>query len=82
MDNVRNPIIIDQYYCTSKNCPCVNLTLSDIDLVPSKGEMVVDPFCWNAYGVVDELSVPSISCLKSNPSTLLLGGLLGECGAR
>ncbi|XP_013624098.1 PREDICTED: polygalacturonase At1g48100 [Brassica oleracea var. oleracea] len=118
MDNVRNPIIVDQYYCTSKNCPnktnavfvndvvyqsikgtydrrsppmhfgcsnnvpCVNLTVSDIDLVPSKGEMVVDPFCWNAYGVVDEFSVPSISCLKSDPSTLLLGGLLGECRVR
>ncbi|KAJ0250094.1 Pectin lyase-like superfamily protein [Hirschfeldia incana] len=118
MDTVRNPIIIDQYYCTNKNCPnktnavfvndivyqsikgtydrrsppmhfgcsnsvpCANLTLSDIDLVPSKGEMVVDPFCWNAYGVVDEFSVPSISCFKSDPSTLLLGGLLGECRER
>ncbi|KAH0890682.1 hypothetical protein HID58_053111, partial [Brassica napus] len=58
------------HFGCSNNVPCVNLTVSDIDLVPSKGEMVVDPFCWNAYGVVDEYSVPSISCLKSDPSTL------------
>ncbi|KAF8048552.1 hypothetical protein N665_2478s0004 [Sinapis alba] len=111
MDTVRNPIIIDHYYSTSKNftkdmsivgikgtydirsspihfgcsnsVPCANLTLSDIELVPSKGGVVVDdPFCWNAYGVRDEFSVPSISCLKSNLSTLLLGNLSGNCGVR
>ncbi|XP_024009913.1 polygalacturonase At1g48100-like, partial [Eutrema salsugineum] len=116
LDTVRNPIIIDQYYCTAKSCanktsavfvydikyqsikgtydirsppihfgcsnnvPCTNLTLSGIELLPSKGEIIVDPFCWNAYGMTDEFSVPSISCLKSDPSTLLLGGLIGKCG--
>ncbi|CAH2072075.1 unnamed protein product, partial [Thlaspi arvense] len=116
VETVRNPIMIDQYYCTNTNCPnktsavfvydivyqsikgtydvrsppmhlgcsnsvpCINLTLSDIELVPSKDEIAVDPFCWNAYGITDDFSVPSISCLKSNPSTLLLGGLLGKCG--
>ncbi|EOA19709.1 hypothetical protein CARUB_v10003570mg [Capsella rubella] len=117
MDAVRNPIIIDQYYCTAKSCanktsavfvndiayqsikgtydirsppmhfgcsnnvPCTNLTLSDIELLPSNGETDVDPFCWNAYGITDEFSKPSISCLKSNPSTSLLGGLSGKCGS-
>lgn len=114
MDTVRNPLIIDQYYCTNKispnetnavfaydilylsikgtydsrsppmhfgcsnNVPCTNLTFSDIELLPLKDETVVDPFCWNAYGIVDEFSVPSISCLRSDP--LLLDGLLGKCG--
>ncbi|KAG7553306.1 Glycoside hydrolase family 28 [Arabidopsis thaliana x Arabidopsis arenosa] len=117
VDTVRNPIIIDQYYCTAKSCanktsavfvndivyqsikgtydirsppmhfgcsnnvPCTNLTLSDIELLPSKKDIVVDPFCWNAYGITDEFSVPLISCLKSNPSTSLLSGLSGRCGS-
>ncbi|CAH8306001.1 unnamed protein product [Eruca vesicaria subsp. sativa] len=72
----RSPPI---HFGCSNSIPCTNLTLSDIDLVPSKGEKTVEPFCWNVYGVVDELSVPSISCLKSDLSMLLLGGLLGKC---
>ncbi|KAL1206262.1 Polygalacturonase [Cardamine amara subsp. amara] len=117
VDTVRNPIIIDQYYCTTTKCanttsavfvydivyqsikgtydirsppmhfgcsnsvPCTNITISDIELLPSKGEIGMDPFCWNAYGIVDEFSVPSISCLKSNLSTSMLSSLSGKCGS-
>ncbi|KAF8387614.1 hypothetical protein HHK36_026267 [Tetracentron sinense] len=100
MDNVRNCIIIDQYYCFSKRClnqtsavlvtdvlyknikgtydgrsppmhfacsdtvPCTNITLSEVELLPAEGEMVDDPFCWNAYGTQETLTIPPITCLQ------------------
>lgn len=99
MDTVRNPIIIDQYYCLSKGCinqtsavlvsdilytnikgtydvrsppihfacsdsiPCTNLTLAEVELLPSAGDIILDPFCWNAYGYSQTLTIPPISCL-------------------
>ncbi|XP_027349486.1 polygalacturonase At1g48100-like [Abrus precatorius] len=107
MDTVRNPIIIDQYYCPTKNClnqsnavsisnvsysnirgtydvrspsmrfacsdsvPCTNLTLSQVKLFPAEGKILVNPFCWNAYGVVQTLTSPPLLCLlDGNPLTL------------
>lgn len=102
MDTVRNPIIIDQYYCNTntKACPnqtagihvtgiaysgikgtydvrsppmhlacsdtvpCTNLTMYDVELLPSHGQMILDPFCWNAYGNVGTLTVPPLFCLQ------------------
>ncbi|CDY67535.1 BnaAnng24580D [Brassica napus] len=117
VESVRNPIIIDQYYCMTKDCanktsavfvsdityqgikgtydirsppmhfgcsdavPCTNLTLSGIELLPEKGEIVVDPFCWNAYGIVEELSIPPVWCLMSDPPTALQGALVDKCGS-
>ncbi|KAK9139112.1 hypothetical protein Scep_008793 [Stephania cephalantha] len=99
MDNVRNPIIIDQYYCVAKGCanqtsavyvsdiqytnikgtydvrsspihfgcsdavPCTNLTLSEVELLPAEGELMSDPFCWNAYGDLQSLTIPPVFCL-------------------
>ncbi|XP_077239841.1 polygalacturonase At1g48100-like isoform X2 [Tasmannia lanceolata] len=99
MDKVRNPIIIDQFYCLTKGClnqtsavyvsdilygnikgtydirsppihlacsdsiPCTNITLSEVELLPSQGDIVLDPFCWNAYGDLQTLTIPPISCL-------------------
>ncbi|KAF4371697.1 polygalacturonase At1g48100-like [Cannabis sativa] len=110
MDNVRNPIIIDQFYCLSKGCnnqtsavfvsdilyenikgtydirsppmhfgcsdsvPCTNLTLSEVELLPAFGDIVSDPFCWNAYGDLQTLTIPPVSCLiEGLPSRSTLG---------
>ncbi|KAL0812310.1 hypothetical protein Bca101_068753 [Brassica carinata] len=117
VESVRNPIIIDQYYCMSKDCsnktsavfvsdiayqgikgtydirsppmhfgcsdaiPCTNLTLSGIELLPAKGDIVLDPFCWNAYGLAEELSIPPVWCLMSDPPTALQGALVDKCGS-
>lgn len=99
MDTVRNPIIIDQYYCLTKSCPnqtsavvisdvlytnikgtydvrsppmhfvcsdsapCTNLTLSDVELLPAKGNILSNPVCWNAYGIMQTISIPPVFCL-------------------
>ncbi|XXG84613.1 hypothetical protein AAC387_Pa10g2098 [Persea americana] len=100
MENVRNCIIIDQYYCLKKEClnqtsavfvsdvsytnikgtydvrsppihfacsdtvPCANITMSEVELLPAQGELVDDPFCWNAYGALQTLTIPPITCLQ------------------
>ncbi|KAJ1393359.1 Pectin lyase fold/virulence factor [Sesbania bispinosa] len=108
MVNVRNPIIIDQFYCLTKECsnktsavfvsdilytnikgtydirsspmsfacsdtvPCTKLTLSDIELLPAEGDLVHDPFCWNAYGDLQTLTIPPVSCLlEGTPQSIL-----------
>ncbi|XP_020213455.1 polygalacturonase At1g48100 [Cajanus cajan] len=108
MVSVRNPIIIDQFYCLTKECtnktsavhvsniiytnikgtydissspmrfacsdsvPCTNLTLSDIELLPAQGYIVNDPFCWNAYGDLETLTIPPVSCLlEGSPQSVL-----------
>lgn len=99
MENVRNCIIVDQYYCLSKACrnetsavyvnnvsyrtikgtydvrnppihfacsdavACTNITLSEVELLPYEGELLDDPFCWNAYGTQETLTIPPINCL-------------------
>ncbi|KAK9147111.1 hypothetical protein Sjap_007014 [Stephania japonica] len=100
MENVRNCIIVDQYYCLSKGCrnetsavyvsdisyknikgtydvrnppihfacsdavPCTNIMLSEVELLPAEGELVDNPFCWNAYGTQQTLTIPPIDCLQ------------------
>ncbi|KAF5752106.1 Pectin lyase-like superfamily protein isoform 1 [Tripterygium wilfordii] len=100
MENVRNCMIIDQYYCMSKGClnqtsavyvtdvsyrnikgtydvrsppihfacsdtvACTNILLSEVELLPEEGELVDDPFCWNAYGIQETLTIPPIDCLQ------------------
>ncbi|CAN0855160.1 Polygalacturonase At1g48100 [Linum grandiflorum] len=100
MENVRNCINIDQYYCNSKSCEnqtsavyvndisfrnikgtydvrtppvhfacsdtvaCTNITLSEVELLPHEGELLDDPFCWNAYGTQETVTIPPIDCLN------------------
>ncbi|KAK9287814.1 hypothetical protein L1049_016256 [Liquidambar formosana] len=108
MQNVRNCMIIDQYYCLSKGCrnqtaavyltdvkyrnikgtydvrsppihfacsdavACTNITLSEVELFPEEGELLDDPFCWNAYGSQETLTIPPITCLQEGePQTLV-----------
>nr|GEW84327.1 polygalacturonase At1g48100-like [Tanacetum cinerariifolium] len=107
MDTVRNPIMIDQYYCQTKgkcrnrtsavrihdisyqnitgtydyrsppmhlgcsdSVPCTNLTFSDVQLMPSQGRYILNPFCWNAYGDLQTLTIPPVFCLlDGNPES-------------
>ncbi|KAI5446645.1 hypothetical protein KIW84_014475 [Lathyrus oleraceus] len=108
MENVRNCINIDQFYCLSKECmnqtsaiyvnnvsyrkikgtydvrtppihfacsdtvACTNITLSEIELLPYEGELVEDPFCWNAYGRQETLTIPPLDCLREGePETVV-----------
>ncbi|KMZ74345.1 Polygalacturonase, family GH28 [Zostera marina] len=107
MENVRNCIIIDQYYCFTKGCinqtsavyvdgitytnvkgtydvrsapihfacsdtvPCTNITMSEVELLPFKGQLVDDPYCWNTYGVMQTVTIPPISCLRQGKPQLL-----------
>ncbi|KAJ6432134.1 hypothetical protein OIU84_019401 [Salix udensis] len=87
MQNVRNCIIIDQYYCLSKACQnetsavyvtgvtyrnikgtdtvaCTDILLSEVELLPEEGELVDDPFCWNAYGTEETVTIPPVNCLR------------------
>ncbi|XP_010270902.1 PREDICTED: polygalacturonase At1g48100 [Nelumbo nucifera] len=115
MDTVRNPIIIDQFYCLTKGClnqtsavfvsdisytnikgtydvrsppmhfacsdsvPCTNLTLSDVELLPAQGEFVLDPFCWNAYGASETLTIPPVSCLLDGIPRSILENDIEHC---
>ncbi|KAH9766388.1 polygalacturonase [Citrus sinensis] len=100
MENVRNCINIDQYYCLSKEClnqtsavfvtgityrnikgtydvrtppihfacsdtvPCTKITMAEVELLPYEGQLLDDPFCWNAYGTQETLTIPPIDCLQ------------------
>ncbi|KAJ4968101.1 hypothetical protein NE237_014802 [Protea cynaroides] len=115
MDTVRNPIIIDQFYCLTKACtnattavfvsdisytdikgtydvsrppihfacsdsvPCTNITLSDVELLPAKGEIVLDPFCWNAYGDSHTLTIPPVYCLLEGIPQLIVEMDIDQC---
>ncbi|CAI9108540.1 OLC1v1008162C1 [Oldenlandia corymbosa var. corymbosa] len=115
MDNVRNCVIIDQYYCLTKACrnetsavylsdvsfrnikgtydvrsppihfacsdtvACTNITMSEVELLPFEGELVDDPFCWNAYGIQETLTIPPIDCLLDGFPETVGESSLYEC---
>ncbi|XP_058766750.1 polygalacturonase At1g48100-like [Vicia villosa] len=115
MDTVKNPIIIDQFYCLSKDCsnktsavfvsdivytsirgtydikhppmhfacsdsvPCTNLTLSDVELLPSQGDILNDAFCWNAYGNSETLTIPPVFCLLDGIPQAISDNDIGQC---
>ncbi|XP_059433755.1 polygalacturonase At1g48100 [Corylus avellana] len=59
--DVRSPPI---HFACSDTIACTNITLSDVELLPHEGELVDDPFCWNAYGNQETLTIPPITCLR------------------
>lgn len=115
MDTVRNPIIVDQYYCSNKNCPnqtsavyvsdilysnirgtydirspaihfacsdsvpCTNLTLSEVELLPSRGQFMSNPLCWNAYGNMQTLTVPPAFCLLEGIPDMVQESYVDRC---
>ncbi|KAI8011496.1 Polygalacturonase [Camellia lanceoleosa] len=52
------------HFACSDTVPCTNLTMSEVELLPYEGELVDDPFCWNAYGTQETLTIPPIDCLQ------------------
>lgn len=115
METVRNPIIIDQYYCQTRNCsnqtsavyisdilytnikgtydirspplhlacsdsvPCTNLRLSEIELLPAQGQFMANPFCWNAYGTMQNLTIPPVPCLLDGIPQFLPQNNIDQC---
>ncbi|XAR49735.1 Polygalacturonase [Bertholletia excelsa] len=66
--DVRAPPI---HFACSDAVPCTNITLSEVELLPYEGELVGEPFCWNAYGTQETQTIPPISCLlDGEPATI------------
>ncbi|KAF2324050.1 hypothetical protein GH714_006373 [Hevea brasiliensis] len=59
--DVRSPPL---HLACSDSVPCSNLIFSDIELLPAKGQFVADPFCWNAFGATQTVTIPPLSCLS------------------
>ncbi|KAI3990184.1 hypothetical protein MKX01_029162 [Papaver californicum] len=100
MDNVRNCIIVDQYYCLagmpeqggtydvitkpvhfacSDTVPCMNITISEVNLLPSEGKTEIDPFCWNVYGKLETETEPRIRCLREGEPDSISERFRGVC---
>ncbi|CAL4949993.1 unnamed protein product [Urochloa decumbens] len=52
---------------------CTGITMSGVELMPAAAEegsgggggaRVADPYCWNAYGVMETLTLPPVYCLQ------------------
>lgn len=56
----RTPI----HFACSDTVACTNIKLSEVELFPQEGQLLEDPFCWNAYGNQETLTIPPIDCLR------------------
>ncbi|XP_050239664.1 polygalacturonase At1g48100 [Quercus robur] len=56
----RTPI----HFACSDTVACTNIRLSEVELFPQEGQLLEDPFCWNAYGNQETLTIPPIDCLR------------------
>lgn len=56
----RTPI----HFACSDTVACTNINLSEVELYPQEGQLLEDPFCWNAYGNQETLTIPPIDCLR------------------
>lgn len=66
--NVIEPPI---HFACSDTVACTNITMSDVELLPHEGELMDDPFCWNAYGIQETITIPPINCLQEGmPATV------------
>ncbi|KAM7278700.1 hypothetical protein ACFE04_005834 [Oxalis oulophora] len=59
--DVRRPPI---HFACSDTVACTNIKLAEVELFPHEGELLEDPFCWNAYGIQETLTIPPIDCLR------------------
>ena len=67
------------HFGCSDSVPCTNLTLSDIELLPAQGDLVLDPYCWNAYGDLQTLTIPPVSCLLEGIPHSVLDNEINHC---
>ncbi|XP_057959043.1 polygalacturonase At1g48100 [Malania oleifera] len=74
--DVRRPPI---HFACSDAVPCTNITLSEVELLPAEGELVDDPFCWNAYGTQETLTIPPITCLQDGEPQSVVEGSPYHC---
>ncbi|KXG32428.1 polygalacturonase At1g48100 isoform X2 [Sorghum bicolor] len=53
---------------------CTDITMSGVELLPAGGDegaLLADPYCWNAYGVMETLTLPPVYCLlEGSPESL------------
>ncbi|KAE8698310.1 Detected protein of unknown function [Hibiscus syriacus] len=59
--DVRTPPI---HFACSDTMACTNITMAEVELLPEEGDLLDDPFCWNAYGIEETLTIPPIGCLQ------------------
>ncbi|KAM4116659.1 hypothetical protein ACB094_02G067700 [Castanea mollissima] len=52
------------HFACSDTVACTNIKLSEVELYPEEGQLLEDPFCWNAYGNQETLTIPPIDCLR------------------
>jgi hypothetical protein len=45
---------------------CTDITISGVELVPAGGATakLPNPFCWNAYGLMETMTLPPVQCLQ------------------
>lgn len=76
LNDIHSP---PMHFACSDSVPCTNLTLSDVELLPCQGILMKDPFCWNAYGDLQTLTIPPVSCLMEGILRFLLDSDIEHC---
>ena len=74
--DVRRPPI---HFACSDTVACTNIKLSEVELLPQEGELIDDPFCWNAYGSQETLTIPPINCLRDEEPQTVADPSINEC---
>ncbi|GMY27997.1 polygalacturonase At1g48100 [Fagus crenata] len=74
--DVRRPPI---HFACSDTVACTNIKLSEVELLPEEGELIDDPFCWNAYGSQETLTIPPINCLRDGEPQTVADPSIYEC---
>ncbi|KAL3727858.1 hypothetical protein ACJRO7_032583 [Eucalyptus globulus] len=44
---------------------CTNIRISEVELLPHVGDLVDEPYCWNAFGVQETPTIPPVACLQN-----------------
>ena len=74
--DVRSP---PMRFACSDSIPCTNLILAEEELLPALGQIVANPFCWNAYGNVLKETIPPVYCLMEERPQLITHNYVDSC---